>query len=197
MTNPFSTRFTRPTVAEYLFEGDGNAAQIVAALENNDWRGCIVGPHGSGKSTLLHNLVPIFESAGVTPHIVSLNEGARTCDLPQENADSSKTNDCSINAVLIIDGYEQLSWFGRRRVAKYVATHNWGLLVTSHQPCGLPVVYETKPNLATTRQIVARLQSQHSVAITPDELAASFHRQHGNVREVLFELYDLAEQRRT
>lgn len=191
ITNPFSTRFTRPTVAKYLFEADESAANIIAELEKNDWRGCIVGPHGSGKSTLIHNLIPAFETAGVSTHLISLHEGDRTCKLPSPNATS-----LSLKNIIIIDGYEQLNWYGRKRVLRRVASAHWGLLATTHQTCKLPVVYETKPSLALTRQIVARLQRQQSGGITSSELAASFHRQQGNVREVLFELYDLAEQRR-
>ncbi len=71
-----------------------------------------------------------------------------------------------------------------------------GLVVTTHTPAALPVLAELKPSVSDTLRLFRELTAHAEPLVTPDDAVASYHRCHGNVREVWFELYDLFEQRR-
>ena len=46
--NPFSSRHVRPGATSYRFPPGESVEAILARLEEQQWRGEIVGPHGSG-----------------------------------------------------------------------------------------------------------------------------------------------------
>jgi hypothetical protein len=71
-----------------------------------------------------------------------------------------------------------------------------GLLVTAHGPVGLPPIYHTATGPERMERIVERLLSGDWSRIHREEIAPRLAAHHGNVREALFDLYDLYEQRR-
>ncbi len=162
--------------------------QLVVQLAAANWRGEIVGPHGSGKSTLVATLKPHVAAAGRNLACITLRDGQRR--LP---TDFVRKALASARPLLVVDGYEQLSWLTRilftwrcRRVAA-------GLLVTSHTPTGLPLLYRTQPNLQLVEQLVSTLTASNSSPVSAADVAAS-HACHGsNLREILFALYDRHE----
>ena len=101
-SNPFATRFTRPGAIEFLFQAEESLESVVGKLRNHGWWGQIIGPHGSGKSTLLAALEPKLAEAGREVERRSLAGGQRQHDLPAR---------LTSNTFLIIDGFEQLSWW--------------------------------------------------------------------------------------
>src|SRR5687768_16842271 len=103
MSNPFSTRFTRPGAIPFILPPGQSLESLVERLQQQGWWGQIIGPHGSGKSTLLASLVPVLEASGRSVVTVSLHQGQHR--LPP--LDRSSVHGA---AVLMIDGYEQLSW---------------------------------------------------------------------------------------
>lgn len=188
-SNPFSTRFTQPGAIPFLFPASVDAAQLTERLAKNGWWGEITGPHGSGKSTLLASLVPQLILAGRQPLRITLHNGERS--LAQHRDALERANELSI---VIVDGYEQLwpwnrlglRWFCRRRQA--------GLIVTSHAPAGLPPLYACVVDRQTAAEILQRLLPAGSPVGQADldhALAANGQ----NLRDALFELYDLYEQR--
>src|SRR6185312_8582419 len=106
--NPFATCWTRPGALAFRFSNGQGAEQLAAKLATQQWRGAIVGPHGSGKSTLLEALKPAIIAAGRSIQAVYLRDGQRR--LPR---DFFATRSSDSNSVVIIDGYEQLSWSAR------------------------------------------------------------------------------------
>jgi hypothetical protein len=66
-------------------------------------------------------------------------------------------------------------------------------LVTAHRPTGLPTLFHTHPSVAVTRRVVERLLPLGVPSPSDDELTHLFDVFHGNVREVLFALYDRYE----
>jgi hypothetical protein len=70
------------------------------------------------------------------------------------------------------------------------------LLVTAHTPTGLPSLLHTAPDLGTVQAIARTLLGDEAAKISDRDVAASFADHQGNVREVLFDLYDLYERRR-
>jgi energy-coupling factor transporter ATP-binding protein EcfA2 len=191
MSNPFATRFTRPGALGYLFPPGQSAVGMLDFLRNNGWWGEIIGPHGSGKSSLVAELLPLLEATGRRVAIYSLHQGDRT--IPISKADVAAWNE---ETQVVVDGYEQLSWWSKRRLQSQVKSRQAGLLITAHQPMGLPPLFVTEPTLALARQIVAELvKSDPNQTLTDAEVAAAFTAHGANLREMLFSLYDVYQRR--
>ncbi|QDU95353.1 hypothetical protein [Lignipirellula cremea] len=190
-SNPFATRFTRPGAIPFLASADVLTG-IVERLEHCGWQGQIVGPHGSGKSTLLESLTPLLQARGREVQRFTLHDGQRRFPCDQAEMANWKPTTC-----VVIDGYEQLGWWSRRRLRRSLRRQGAGLLATAHADVRLPEVYVMRPSLELTQQLAARLLGDPASrgAVTPDDVAASYQRHEGNVRETLFELYDLYELR--
>jgi len=189
--NPFATRWVRPGAISYHFPVGQSADTLVDRLRAHAWWGEIVGPHGAGKSTLLATLLPALEAAGRKPILEALHDGQRR--LPHRLTDSSAWTTAT---QIVIDGYEQLSYWSRLRLKRACRRVGCGLLVTSHRSVGLPELIRVEPNLETLQGVVAELLAASPQSITRDEVARSFAAHHGNARDTLFDLYDLYEQRR-
>jgi hypothetical protein len=187
-SNPFSTRFIRPGSIPYLFADGDSATTLIAHLKEANWRGQIIGPHGSGKSTLLAALVPALEAAGRSAVSIALHQGQH--QLPPIDASS-----LSSTTQLIIDGYEQLSWWSRWRAHRLCKRHRTGLLVTAHADQGLPTIYETQPSEPLANRVVAALLPAGDATISPADIASAYQATRGNLRETLFQLFDVYRQR--
>jgi hypothetical protein len=191
-SNPFATRFTRPGALPYLYPPGQSAETLLETLERNNWQGEIIGPHGSGKSSLLAELLPLLEATGRKLELYQLHQGDRT--LPISKSEAKIWNE---QTQVIVDGYEQLSWWSKRRLQGWVKAQNAGLLITAHQPMGLPPLFTTQPTLELARQIVAMLLEGTDGTGVPsyDDVAAAFARHPTNLREMLFSLYDVHQRR--
>jgi hypothetical protein len=191
LTNPFATRWTRPGAIPFQFPVGISLENVLRQFEANGLCGAIVGPHGTGKSTLVSRFIAAYEASGRGVTHIRLHDGQRR--LPRSNAD---VNRLEPGAVLVIDGYEQLGWWHRRRVRALCRRRRIGLLVTAHRSCGLPVIYRTGGNLTTVRWLIDSCLPPHEDKITALDIENAFLRHGGNVREVFFELYDVFEARR-
>lgn len=189
--NPFCTRKVRPGAMAFLLPDGQSPADLVDRLRRFNWRGQIVGPHGSGKSTLLATLRPEVELAGVATLSVELHDGRRRLPL-----DWKRLGRLPAPALLIVDGYEQLGRLHRWRLKRLCRRRGLGLLVTAHADVGLPELFHTAATLELARAIVDRLQCEHRAHVTAEDVAEVFPRHGDNLRELLFELYDLYERRR-
>jgi len=189
--NPFSTRHVRPGAIDYLFPPGTSAESLLARLEGNSWRGQIVGPHGSGKSALLAALIRALEGSARQVHLVELHDGQRR--IPH---DFWRTDGITPNTVVIVDGYEQLGFFSRFRLRRFCRKRALGLLVTAHSSAGLPDLFRTAPDVATTVRLVEQLVFRDS-PISADEICERFSAHKGDIREVFFDLYDVYERRRS
>lgn len=223
--NPFSTRSTRPGALPFHFLEGEDAGRIVARLRQHNWFGQIVGPHGSGKSTLLATLQPALEAAGRKVQLVQLRQSEiwpRLFAVPlgklvgrpsrpslMTSVESSSVEmppravpnraawrQLSAATQLIIDGYEQLGPLARWLVLRRCRKRGCGLLVTCHHDSGLPTIYSTQPRLELAQMLVQRLLPAADV-IGPADVEAAWQVHGGNLRELLFSLYDLFEQRRS
>ncbi len=187
-SNPFSTRFIRPGAIPFLFAGDDSAASRIERLQENGWWGQIIGHHGSGKSTLLAALKPELEAAGRQIVEIALHQGQRR--MPPLNRRSLMAT-----TQLVIDGYEQLSWWSRWQVKLLCRWCGAGLLVSSHADVGLPTICRTEASEQIARAIVAQLLGDGEAIITSSDVAAAYEATGGNVRETLFRLYDVYQQK--
>jgi hypothetical protein len=190
--NPFCTRRIRPGALPYLFPSEMNWDLILGRLEDAGGWGEIVGPHGSGKSTLLAGLIPLLESEGWQVHRIDLHDGERR--LPVDLRQIAETGK---RLMLIVDGYEQLSVLSRFQLKRYCRRRGWGLIVTAHQSVGLPELFSTAVSLEQAKWVVGEILKDSEYSISAEELEESYTRCRGNLREMLFGLYDLFERERT
>jgi len=188
--NPFATCRIRPGAVPFLFSGGVSAEQLVERLRGNGWWGQIVGPHGSGKSALLATLRPAIERAGRHVSVIELHDGQRR--LP---ADFRLALDVKTPSVLIVDGYEQLGLLSRWKVGRRCRRRGIGLLVTAHTSVGLPDLFETQVTAELAQQVVEQLLGGAASRATAEEIADRLARHKGDLRETLFDLYDLHERR--
>lgn len=206
-SNPFATRFTRPGALPFLFPPGQSPETVVAALRQAGWWGQIVGPHGSGKSTLLAALMPALESQGrVVVHEVLRGQGSgvrgqeagiRSQKSGVKGQFSLKSESWTNQTQVVIDGYEQLSWWRRRRVQSLCRRAGAGLLVTTHQSRGLTTLFQTEPSLPLAQSIVQQLLAPGDTTVTQEDVATAWQEHGHNLRELLFRLYDLYQSRRS
>jgi hypothetical protein len=190
--NPFCTRRIRPGAIPFLFPDGQDVETLVDRLRTHGWCGQIVGPHGSGKSALLATLIPAIERAGRHVTLVELHDGQRR--LPLRLGGRHRLRE---PAVLVIDGYEQLSRWNRWRLRRLCRRNNWGLVVTSHASVGLPPLWQTAVTSELAEAVVDTLLAGQSSPLSEQDLADCLSRHQGDLREMLFDLYDRHEALRS
>ena len=186
MHNPFATNFVSPGKLNFVFtEGEG-LETLLTRLAACDWRAQIRGPHGSGKSTLLHSLTQKLQSQFEVAYLQPRNFSGINA-LPRHLLTSRP-------ALFAIDGLELLPKRDQQRLLVWARTYQVGLLITSHQPVSLPILYQTQPSSAVFQQIVQRLLGGAPAMFTQQEITQAFAKHQGDVRAALFELYDKFEE---
>jgi hypothetical protein len=187
-TNPFATRWTRPGAIPFQFPCAMTSDDVLQRLMEHGWQGAIVGPHGSGKSTLLATLLPALKAAGKHSIVVRLHNGERRLPLSRRELNQFGPAD-----LVVIDGYEQLGRYQRWRLSRHCRRRHFGLLVTSHGACDLPVLFRTEPTLGLIEHLIEHHLPAHEGRIGRQDVQHAWQRHAANVREVFFELYDRFE----
>jgi energy-coupling factor transporter ATP-binding protein EcfA2 len=183
-SNPFATRFIRPGAIEYLYPAGQSGEALVEQLRAQNWQGQIIGPHGSGKSTLVAALAAALAAAGRKVVQIKGQE-------PQ--AIDDKVLDTSTQ--VIVDGFEQLSWWAKWKMKQHCRRQGAGLLVTAHSDMGFPTLVRTEPSLELACAVVGRLLPAGDNAIESEEIARAYEAVGGNIREMLLSLYDVYQVR--
>jgi len=189
--NPFAAGRVRPGSVPFRFAEGQSAAELVRRLAESGWWGQIIGPHGSGKSTLLATLIPLIRQLGRAVVLFELHDGRRDLPVGWKTKESAATS-----KVVVVDGYEQVGRLSRWRVRRWCRRHGCGLLITAHAPVGLPDLFRTTATLDLARELVRALQDRRRLHVADEDVVQSFARHGDNLREMLFDLYDLYEQRR-
>jgi hypothetical protein len=190
--NPFSAQRIRPGAIDFLFGEGESLAQCLARLAEHGGWGQIRGPHGSGKSTLLAELTARLKDAPRRIEAFTLHDGERR--LP---ATPGQMRSWDERVQVAIDGFEQLSFVNRWRVKRLCRRQGCGLLATTHRDLGLPDIYVTRPAPEVARRVAQRLLEGWPDLVTEDDINHAFTSAGGDIRETLFALYDLYEERRT
>lgn len=148
-------------------------------------RSAIVGPMGTGKTTLLGELARGLRARGfeVVSAVVRRDEEGRPVrpSLPPAPGDR--------HAVLI-DGLDLLPPWSR--AAWWLRCRRAVVVLAGHRPLGCPVLHRTDADPGVLASLVAELAG--SSAPPSPWLAERLEARGGNVREVLFELYDRASR---
>lgn len=188
--NPFATRFTRPGVVEPL-DATGAPLDLAALIAEARRLGAAVieGPHGSGKTNLLTALAGRLASDGMSAGIVRVRSRA---DLA---AAWRLVWTARPGQVACIDSWEQLGLPGGMLVRAAAAVRGVTIVTTSHAATGMPRLIWCRTSPALLAAVVGRLPD-HAGRIAPADLADSFARHAGNLRDSLANLYDRFERRR-
>ena len=189
--NPFRASRIKPGAIPYVFPAGQNVAALVDRLRETGWWGEVVGPHGSGKSTLLETLIPAIHRVGRPTVLVALHDGQRR--LPIKLSSDSRLR---APGVLVIDGYEQLGYWSRWIVKRFCRRQGMGLMVTAHASVGLPELYRTEVTSEAAERVIDQLLGGRSAPFSSQEVSERLAQHGGDLRETLFDLYDIYEQRR-
>lgn len=187
-TNPFSSQAVTPGAIPYIHDAGEDLEELVAKFQAAGYRGQIVGPHGSGKSTLLASLLPRLRELGHHVESIALHDGERR--LPHDFA----TTKHEPPTIVVIDGYEQLSWFARRRIHSRCRRYDWGLLAVVHESVGLPTLCAPRVSTELAAHIVKDLLQDRDFSVPAEDLEDLLGKHAGNLRDVLFDLYDRYER---
>ena len=181
--NPFAVEHVLRL--RYQFHND-DWSSLLQRLHSLNYRAAIVGPKGSGKTTLLEELAPQLEARGLRVHRLFLNEQSRA--YPASFVRCVRRS-LSERDVILFDGSEQLSLLAWWRF-RWETRQAGGLIITKHRGGRLPTLIECQ----TSYELFAGLvQSLHeSRTLGPDTLERLFAKHHGNLRDAIRELYDLA-----
>jgi energy-coupling factor transporter ATP-binding protein EcfA2 len=192
-SNPFATCYFQPGAIEFQFFGQTTIDSLAGRCLEKPGCYLILGPHGSGKSTLLRSLQRSFDATDSRqPSLLVQLLGDGTANrtfresLPQWESAS----------VILLDGFEQLSWWNRQQVLWRARRLKRPLVTTTHHRVrGFEVLWETSIDQTTERWVIGELLHNQPVevvqrAMESDEWHAS-RRTHGqNLRESLFDMYD-------
>lgn len=98
--------------------------------------------------------------------------------------------------LIAVDGYEQLGPLARWRLSGYCRYNGRGLLVTSHDKTGLPTLWTTRTSPELALRLAAHLWGESLPQAAIEHVNDRFIRRRGDLREVLFDLYDFYESQR-
>ncbi len=201
-SNPFSTRYIAPgAIAYQFFEGTTLSDLATRFCETPRAWFAIVGPHGSGKSTLVESLIPEIE--GRSPGLRTVRMRFTSDGMASRGLRSALPS-VPKNGLAVIDGYEQLGWPALVRLFAAARKTSFAILATCHRPSRmLATLWETNVSETSERWVLTHLLSSPScsesnidVRATVDGLLESTEwkesraKNHDNLRESLFDMYD-------
>jgi hypothetical protein len=222
--NPFSSCFVQPGAIRYGFVDGGSLENLVDRFAVLKCRAAIVGPHGSGKSTLLHTLAPRMGAIELRSEgVLGVPSASPTaafngCQEPDAaiayrirwfrlNAQNRSPEPLLADSahwhqgtLLVLDGFEQLTWWRRALLVKRVRERKAGLLATTHQPSWfLPTLWRTTVSPSSIRYVLEQLvpddHARQRMMASP-QWQSSRNRWPTNLRETFFDMYDWIEDQR-
>lgn len=213
VTNPFSTRFSKPSSVQFLEFTDCSLSTCLSRIDNAGFVGQIVGPHGSGKSTLLFALAN--ELARLSP--VLLVNGTKQVFRAEPNFSSETPSTSSElgfrkDFIVLADGWESHFLKSKKRIVKLLKDRASprevadrlelslgvdlpisALVVATHFDVGLPIVTSLSPSLEKFLCFAKQLQARSQHQVPDDRVRQAFDQASGNYREGLMHLYDAWE----
>ena len=204
--NPFATRFIRPGAIDYLFDASGESLPSLRRLADRfldlpGRRAAIVGPNGTGKSTLL---------ASLGRHWANPTDSAVRFDIREARVMSRATlfrGDAAVRALLekrsewtadtliLLDGFEQLTFIERIRLRQAARASGARVLVTCHQSIrGYPTVHKTGRDPRIDAAVLGHLLAGTPYSVEQirrsEPWQRSLREHRDNLRESLFAAFD-------
>lgn len=176
--NPFCSERVQPGAIPFFLPEGQSLPSLLQLLADSGMWGQIIGPHGSGKSALLSHLAQTARALGW-----------RVCAFRSPSvprfADASN---------LFADEWESYSAWRRLYLRAVCRRRGVGLLVCAHRDRGFPTLWSTGITLETTRRITDYLLDGWQAERPSDALLNDLYVRHqGNLRLILFSLYDWYE----
>ncbi len=188
ISNPFSTRFTRPNAMPFLLSPEQELESILEAFRAGGHRGQIMGPHGCGKTTMTYALQRRLQNEFPSVRRITIRN-SRTVETIEHVAAESDPQ------LLVIDGLERVPAIQRWLLTRTCRRQGKGLLVTTHKRLRhLPVICFLQPRPAMFLKIVEHLEP--GAGFQEEFLERIFVQAGGNIREALMQLYDRFEANR-
>jgi len=182
--NPFRTE--RILQMRYRLEGI-TWPELLARCEGLRYRAALIGPHGSGKTTLLEDMEPRFRERGFGTRLIRLD-----AEHPAFGPGYVDALAAGLTAkdIILFDGAEQMNplawrWFDWRM------RHTGGLIITAHRAGQLPTLWECRTSPALLAGIAGALLEVERATLHR-QAEALFQKHRGNLRDALWEWYDLA-----
>jgi len=178
--NPF--RVSQLQRLAYL-EPQFHLPDLVRRLEQQRFRGLIMGAQGSGKTALLRALGRALAEQDVPTHTLCFRKESRRSFL-------DILQDVPQGSLVLLDGLEQLGVTQWLRL-RWSLQHTKGIVATSHHPGRLRLLHRCEANPELLETLLETLCGVEADAWRA--LALSFFAQHrGNLHEVFLHLYDVA-----
>lgn len=185
-TNPFAAARFAPGVVPWMTDGSDAIAALFARSTASRGEHQVLGAHGTGKSTLLVHLESHARRAGASvvrfrgSHGVPLGEllALRRARGPR---------------LLLVDEAEELSALLLRAVRVAARLASASLVVTAHRDLGLTTLVHRRVDAHAARRVALHVAGDRARVPTLESFETRITHHRGNLREVLFELYDEAE----
>ena len=160
-------------------------------LSEMNFRAAIVGGHGSGKTTLLEKLQPKITAKGYKTKMAFANQDKPylRSDLKMILADMDNWDIC------LLDGADHLPAFSFRSLKQAFIKADKGLIITVHKPSKLPTLIKCSPDLELFKDIISELLRDHPLP-TDQEISLIYNCHRGNLREALWDMYDIWAERK-
>ncbi len=181
-TNPFSAARFVPGRIPWLARDPQHLDRLAARALAPGAQHQVVGVHGSGKSTLLAHLESVARRHGMTVVRFRGSRGVPMHALARVALRGPR--------VVLVDEVEELAPFAFTLVRAFAASLDASLVGSAHRDLGLPTLLHARVGAETAARVVAHLAPEASF---PGGFEERLARHGGNLREVLFELYDELE----
>jgi energy-coupling factor transporter ATP-binding protein EcfA2 len=202
--NPFRTAAVRPGEIGFRFPNDSPLIENLADTFLRGRCGQIIGSHGSGKSTLVSSLLQLLHNDFPNHQqlcFVSPESTNRWAMYSHRRSIANKLRQAiaasSTNALLVIDGAEQLSFRAYLDLMRAMGRKQIAVLATSHRPLfRLPILFQTYTSAALIHELTSQ-QVKHCSATIRKLVEANLMQRDleavSNVRDYWFDLYDLVQ----
>ncbi len=216
-SNPFSAKYLAPGYGEFIVpttwerllacrptrtaagtDRDQYLLAVTQRFQQANSIGQIVGPHGCGKTTLAHAMVAqLSEDFGDVRWLTIRNRQptpfGSTGLAIQEISPGFFC--ASHKSLLVVDGFESLSWVNRMLMVANIRIAGMGLLVTTHRRhLGIAVVQQLQPDKTHFRKIALSKCGSTNRGISNAIMDRAFDSAQHDYREALMRLYDLASR---
>ncbi len=186
--NPFSAARFAPGVVPWFGEAPDDLARMVERATRSGACHQLVGAHGTGKSTLLAHLDLEARRRGAS---VVRFRGSRGLPVARLAALARRPG----ARLVLCDELEELgTTIAFAALSLFARSVRAGLVVSAHRDLGVPTLARRRVDAATARWVIDHLTGSRFPE-RDASLEARLARHAGNLREVLFELYDEAEAR--